>query len=407
MLIKNCKYLVTQNKNRDILEDIDILIDKNGIIKDIDHDLEDELVVDASNQIIIPGLINCHNHLAMVLMRGIDDDLSLIPWLEEKIWPLEKRMTPELVYAGSLLGLAEMAKSGTTTFLDAYFFMEQVSKAVDEIGLRATLGSFYLDYPTPETDKPFDKSIELIEKNLGSSKISWILAPHAPYTCSEKLLRKTKLMSDYFNVPITMHLAETPEETMKLKYLDSLNLLNGRLILAHGTYLTGAEIGLVKGINIIHNPNSNLKFGYNIAPLKKLKENGARIGLGTDSAASNNSLDMFSIMKNTILLQKLKESVNIFSAQDIFDMATLEGAKILGLEDKIGNIECGKEADLVFLDAYAINLQPLLKERIISHLVYSANPSNIIKTMVKGKFININFDEIYKEIDKIKEFIRW
>ena len=278
MLIKNCKYLVTQNTNREVLENVDLLVE-NGAIKEIGK--IEGTGYDASDKIVLPGFVNCHNHAAMILLRGIADDLPLMQWLENKIWVLERKFTTNIVYAGTLLACAEMLKTGTTTFLDAYFHMDEAERAVNDLGIRAVLGSFYLDFPTPETDKPFERSIEFVKKG-NTDKITRILAAHAPYTCSPELLAKTRDVSQDLGCKVTMHVSETMNEVEKIfqqtsqtpmEYLHSLGLVNQNFIASHCTYLTPEECKLMQNVGVSHNPVSNLKFGYGTMPLRELLEN--------------------------------------------------------------------------------------------------------------------------------------
>ena len=399
-LLKNCKYIVTQNSKRQILENQDVLINGNKIEK-IGKNLKADETIDCSQNIVMPGLINLHTHIGMQLLRGIADDMHLKDWLNKKILPAESKLTPDKIYVASTMAIQEMLRTGTTCFNDQYISMNKVADAVKEIGIRAFLsrGLVDIDGKNP-TEKRLKETDELANhiKQLKSSRISFAVGPHAPYTCSKNLLIKSQKLAKKYNVLNHIHIAETRKEladSLKnygkrpVEYLESIGFLDKKVIAAHCCWITKGEIKTLakRGVSVAHCPRSNMKLASGgIMPLKELHEAGVNVGLGTDSAVSNNNLDMFEEMHTCALVQKHNYwDATVAPAQTVFDMATINGAKALRIN--AGSIEKGKLADLVLLDANHFLLQPLEKNRIISHLVYSANGSCVQKVLVDGKQI--------------------
>ena len=408
VLIKNCSWLVTQNPSRDALRDHSVLI-RDGKIEEIGKGLRSpaDVEVDGEGKIVLPGLINTHTHLSMVLFRGYADDMQLQDWLQKKIWPLEVRLTGEACYQGALLGCAEMIMSGTTTFMDMYFHLEDVARAVDESGLRAFLSYGIIDLFDPAKAKAEqEKSRQLFEffRNLGSSRIRYALGPHAPYTCSAETLLWAKEFAEKNGLIFHIHIAETRKEQADsqqqhgarvVEYLNKIGALCNRMLAAHCVWLTKSEVDLLAkaGVSVAHCPVSNMKLASGgVAPLPEMFERGVTVGLGTDGAASNNSLDMFETMKVCALLHKAQRwDPTVLNAQKVLDLATVEGARALGIADEVGSIEVGKKADIIILDGKMPNMNPVHgKETIVSDLVYSASAANVNTTIVDGKVLMQN-----------------
>ena len=408
VLIKNCSWLVTQNRNRDVLHDHSVLI-RDGKIEDVGKSLRGsaDAELDGNGKIVLPGLINTHTHLSMVLFRGYADDMLLQDWLQKKIWPLEARLTGEACYQGALLGCAEMIMSGTTTFMDMYFHLEDVARAVNESGLRAFLSYGIIDLFDPAKAKAErEKSIQLFEffRNLGSSRIRFALGPHAPYTCSAETLIWAKEFAEKNGLIFHIHIAETRKEqadsqqqhgARAVEYLDKVGALCNRMLGAHCAWLTKSEVALLAkaGVSVAHCPVSNMKLASGgVAPLPEMFDAGIAVGLGTDGAASNNSLDMFETMKVCALLHKAHRwDPTVLNAQKVLDLATVDGARALGIEDEVGSIEAGKKADIILLDGNMPNMNPVHgKETIVSDLVYSASAANVNTTIVDGKVLMQN-----------------
>ena len=422
LLLKNCAQILTQDNKRDILKDKDILI-KDGMITEIGKNLStDGKTIDCKNKLAMPGLINTHNHLAMSLFKGYGDDMPLDRWLQEKIWPAEAKLDDDSVMYGTLFAIIEMIKTGTTCFNDMYLSSEAVLKAARSTGIRGFVAYGMIDLGNPEkTESEIEEATNFL-KNFTSDKTGLIrpmLGPHSPYTCSRDLLEKTKLLAKENNLPIHIHVSETKKEiddSIKAKgmrpveYLNKIGFLDKNIILAHACHLSENEIDLIKktGARISHNPTSNMKLATGGAmPLKKILNAEIPTGLGTDGSASNNSLDLFGEMKVCALLHKFAgNDPETAKAQQVLDLATIGGAKVLGLEDKIGSIELGKRADIILIDLNDTTMVP--NHNPISNLVYSATGACVDTTIVNGKVLMENrvlktIDE-KKVIEKVKEF---
>lgn len=398
ILIKN-GTIITQNTNREnfkgslYIEDNQISdISKNNLA------IEADVTIDASNQIIIPGLVNTHTHLPMTLLRGYGDDMVLSEWLQNRIWPVESKLSADAIRAGAELGLLEMIQSGTTTFFDMYFFEDVIAESVEKIGVRGVLGFAFIDSGTPQYpfDQLFNKAELFLKKYHGHPFIIPALAPHGTYTCSPETLYKVRALADQFKVPIQIHCSETRDEVYDVikRYgkrpvaqLKECGLLNYDVVLAHCGWITKNEViemGRTQ-VNISHCPVSNMKIatgGY--TPVPECIDAGVCVSLGTDGAASNNTLDMFETMKFTALLHKQHRwDPKIVPAQTVFDFATINGAKALGLDDSIGSLEIGKRADIVLIDFHTPRLTPCHDP--ISHMVYACHGSDVSTTIIDGK----------------------
>jgi 5-methylthioadenosine/S-adenosylhomocysteine deaminase len=355
-------------------------------------------IVQLDEHILIPGLINLHTHAAMSLMRGLADDLSLMPWLEQHIWPAEAKLVlPNFVHDGTLLACAEMLAGGITTFNDMYFYPEAAAAASIKAGMRANLGLVVIEFPTNyanDAEGYIDKGTAAKDQLRDEPLISFSFAPHAPYTVADATFSQINTLSAQLDIGIHTHLHETQAEIIQseqthgmrpLSRLANLGLLNSSLTLAHCVHLNQAEIKLLAehGCSIAHCPSSNLKLASGIAPITEYAKHGINIGLGTDGAASNNRLDMFAEMRLAALLAKGQSGdATAISAHQALEMATINGAKALGMDDKIGSIEIGKLADLTAVKMSDIVMQPCFDP--ISHLVYVAGREHVSHTWVNG-----------------------
>lgn len=354
-------------------------------------------------KMILPGLINTHNHTPMILLRAIGDDLPLQDWLERKMWPLEAKYTDEIAYWGSLLAQVEMIKSGTTTFADMYDHMDQVAAGVVESGLRASLSRGVIGLCSREEQvRKLQEAVRFAEEwnHRAQGRIRTMISPHSAYTCPREYLAEIIESARKLNLPIHTHLSETRREVADVErmsgkktvyYLDELGLFDGPTLVAHAVHLEDGEIELLaeKGVKISHNLISNLKLGSGIMPMKKMKKAGLTISLGTDSAASNNSLDLFEEMRGVALLHKgVEEDPTLVTHREAFAMATMEGAKALFREEEIGSLEVGKKADLIVLEVKQPHFMPA--EKFPSHIVYTARGADVLHSMVNGRWLMWN-----------------
>lgn len=396
-LVKNAK-IVTQNDDREILKG-DILIDGNKIVE-VKPEIKEkaEQIIDAENRITIPGLVNGHTHIPMGLLRGYGEDLPLQEWLEKKIWPTEPKFTREDIRKGSLLGMAESIHSGVTSFNEMYVYhVDETAKAAEQIGMRVEIPRAIFDLiPGRERNDELAACEAFIREWKGKSPlIVPTVSCHAPYTCSEELMIKAKEIARRENLKFHIHISETRREMLDIvknkgkypfEYMDSIGLLDENSIFAHAGWVTKREIALAgkKKAGIVHCPISNLKLATGgICPVTEYDAAGANVTLGTDGAASNNSLNMFETMKMAALLQKHHYwKADVISTQKIFDFATINGAKTLGIN--AGSIEKGKLADIVILDKGA-NMVP--ENDIIANLVYSAGPQNVTDVIIDGRLV--------------------
>jgi 5-methylthioadenosine/S-adenosylhomocysteine deaminase len=361
----------------------------------------------------------------MNLFRGLADDMALDEWLNNHIWPREAGLTPEYCHAGALLAIIEMIKSGTTTFNDMYFYMEDVAEAVKESSIRACLSYGMIDFGDEEKrENEFKENISLIKNynNSADGRIKTLFGPHSTFTASEELLKRVRKEADKYNVGIHIHMNETKKEIddvvestgkRPFKYLEELEFLGNDVIAAHGVWLSKEEIEIIKerNVNISYNPCSNMKLSSGIAPIQNLLSKEICVSLGTDSVASNNNLDLFEEMKFASLLQKV-DTMNpeALTSPQTIQMATINGAKALNLQEEIGSIEIGKKADIILIDKNSVNLNPM-SNILSSNLVYAANGSNVDTTICDGnilmenrKLTNLNENLIIKKANKaIKE----
>ncbi|MBA4394882.1 MAG: amidohydrolase [Desulfobacca sp.] len=385
-------------------------------------------IMDARGFLIMPGLVNSHIHSAMTLFRGLADDLPLKTWLEQFIFPAEARfVNPDSVYWGSLLACAEMILSGTTTFADGYFFMDETLKAVEGSGMRALLCQGVLDFPIPGSPDPSQNipiARRFVETWEGlSDRISTGLFCHSPYTCSPETLKIVKALCRVKQVPFFIHAAETQEEVTlihsqygktPIQHLHDLELLDARTIIVHAVHLTPTDLELLarSGSAVAHCPESNMKLASGIAPVVEMLRRGIPVGLGTDGCASNNNLDLFQEMDTAAKLEKVHTlDPTVMNARTVLRMASIEGAKVLGLENKVGSLEVGKKADLLLLERSKPHLIPCYDP--FSMLVYSAQGADVHSVMINGKMVMedrkiLTFDlkEVLEQVTRISQMIK-
>lgn len=373
-----------------------------------------------NNHILIPGLINAHTHAAMNLLRGYADDLPLMSWLQEYIWPAESKwVSRDFVFDGSLLACAEMLRGGVTCFADMYFFPESTARAVEHAGMRAAIGLITIDFPSAYAQDAQDylqKGLQLHDQLRNHSLISTMFAPHGPYTVSDEPLAKIATLAEELDVPIHIHLHETQDEINQsmnqykmrpLERLDKLGLLTPRLISAHMTQLTEQEIELYAqaGAHVVHCPESNLKLASGFCPVQDLLDAGVNVAIGTDGAASNNDLDMLGEMRTAALLAKgVAQRADAGKAESILRMATINAARALGLDNQIGSIEKNKSADLVAINIDQLDALPLYHP--LAHLVYSANRQDVTHVWVAGRQLMRERELTTLDINELAESAR-
>ena len=393
----------------------DILIE-NDTIKAIGlvdaRDTQGAQVIDGKRTIAMPGLINTHTHAAMTLLRSYADDMELMPWLNDKIWPAEAKFVNEHIYWGSALAAVEMIQSGTTTFADMYDSMHEVAKVVEESGLRANLTRGCVVFSDPEL-KNIQKNVRLYENfnDTADGRIKVWFAPHAPYTCPPEYVEKIVEAAKSCNAGIHVHLAETLDEQRQIaegygktptEYLNDLGVFELPTLAAHSVYLNDTDIAILKehNVGIAHNPSSNLKLASGIANIPKYLQAGLNVGLGTDGCSSNNTLNMFKEMTICSFVQKVNAmDPTVLPAEEILNMATLGGAKVLRWEDEIGTLEVGKKADLILVDIDKPHFAPW--NNSMSDLVYSAQGGDVKTTIVNGKILMKDYEVLTLDVERI------
>ncbi len=398
-------WIVTVNPGFEVLRDFAVVVENNRIHSLVSGDEIDQLPFAAEAETIrlpghalLPGLVNSHTHASMGLLRGIADDLPLMTWLTEHIWPAEARwVSPEFTVDGFRLAAAEMIRSGTTCLNDMYYFPDEAARCAQEIGMRSVIGLIVLDFPSlwaQNADEYLHKALAVHDEIRELPLVTSAFAPHAPYTVSDEPLRQIAMYSNELDVPVHMHVHETAHEVAEaqqktgmrpLERLDQLNLLNPALIAVHMTELDEFEIERIAeaGVSVAHCPESNLKLASGICPVAKLLEAGVNVCLGSDGAASNNDLDLLGEMRTASLLAKGSSgNASALDARQAIEMATICGARALGLGDRIGSIESGKLADLIALDLSALNTQPLFDP--VAQVVYAASSRQVSHVWIDG-----------------------
>ena len=407
-LLVSGSYIYSQDKSKTIIENGAVAIYQDTIVETGDaadlakkYPAAERLATE--HGLIMPGLVNTHTHAAMACFRGLADDLPLMQWLQEYIFPVEAKLTREMVYRATLLSLAEMIKSGTTSFCDMYLFAKDVARATQESGMRAWIGEVLYDFPSPnygEVAAGFEYVEELFTQYKDHPLINITVDPHAVYTCSPDLLKNLKSLAEKHDALYIIHLSENGEEVKStierygaspVMHLENLGLLDSRVVADHCVILTDAEIKLLaqRGVKVAHCPESNMKLASGIAPVPKMLAAGLSVGLGTDGSASNNDVDMFGEMNSAAKLHKVNTlDPTALPAETVFEMATMGGAKVLGAEKEIGSLEPGKKADLIVLDLNQPHLTPLYN--IPSHMVYAARGADVVHSVINGKVVMQN-----------------
>nr|WP_092067970.1 amidohydrolase [Dendrosporobacter quercicolus]NSL46869.1 amidohydrolase [Dendrosporobacter quercicolus DSM 1736]SDL67500.1 5-methylthioadenosine/S-adenosylhomocysteine deaminase [Dendrosporobacter quercicolus] len=396
LLVRNIEYLADQGGVRQG----DIAIDGATIaqIGAVGADWRPDQTIDGTGKLAIPGLINTHTHAAMSLFRSYADDMLLMDWLKTRIWPAEAKLTAGDVYWGSQLAIAEMIKSGTTTFADMYFFMSEVAKAVTETGIRAVLARGMAGV-APTAQQALAESEALFEEFHGSAdgRITVMLGPHAPYTCPPDFLTKVVALARKLGAEIHIHLAETAGEVAEcqtaygkspIALMDEVGLLDCGVLAAHCVHVSPEDIRIMKNkqVRIAHNPGSNMKLASGIAPVPQMLEAGLTVGLGTDSAASNNNLDMLEEIRLTALLHKMHSNDPLaIPAGTAVELATTGGAEAIGLGKITGKLAPGYKADIVLLDMSGLHWYP--RHDRLSLLAYSAAGSDVHTVIVNGRIV--------------------
>jgi 5-methylthioadenosine/S-adenosylhomocysteine deaminase len=413
------RWLLTVNQDFEVLSDYAIIIEDN-CIRDIlpaaevsqDPQYAQAEVIDLPDHILMPGLVNSHTHAPMSLFRGIADDLALMDWLHNHIWPAEKQwVDPQFIVDGYQLTAAEMIRSGTTCMNDMYFYPDLVAREAQSLGMRCVVGLIVLDFPSvwaKDADDYLHKALAVHDEIKEFPLVTSTLAPHAPYSVSDAAMAQIAMYSNELDIPVHMHVHETALEvaqaeknsgTRPLERLDQLNLLNPNLIAVHMTELNVFEIERLAetGVHVVHCPESNLKLASGTCAVAQLQDKGINVCLGTDGAASNNDLDMISEMRTAALLAKnVARDASACTARQAIQMATINGAKALGLADSIGSIEVGKQADLIAIDLARLNTQPVYDP--VAQLVYAANSQQVSHVWIAGQ--NLLRDFQFSNLDE-------
>jgi 5-methylthioadenosine/S-adenosylhomocysteine deaminase len=424
--------IVTMDAAARVLQGGAVAIDGSDIVgvdtaAAIGRQFRGRTTIDARGQVVLPGLINTHTHAPMVLYRGLADDLALAEWLEKYIFPAEaKTVSPEFVRAGTRLAALEMIQSGTTAYADMYYFEEEIAKETRTAGLRGVLGQTIIQFPVADAKTPAE-SLARAEKFItafkGDPLITPAVAPHAMYTLDAGSLKAARALSLKHGVPTIIHLAETQDEAKNSQaqhkaspvgYLESLGFLGPGVLAAHGVWVSDSEIALLKsrGVGVAHNPESNMKLASGTAPVPAYLKADVALGLGTDGAASNNDLDMFEAMRTASLLHKLQSGdPRVVSAREALEMATIRGARALGMERQIGSLETGKRGDLIIVSMRGARQTPLYDP--ISHLVYVSRGDDVQTMVVHGKVLmrdrkvlTLNESAILKESQEWAQKVR-
>lgn len=380
-------------------------------------------IIDARGGIIMPGLVNTHTHAAMTCFRGLADDLPLMTWLHDHIFPAEAKLTPEVVYQGTRLACAEMILSGTTTFCDMYLFEDAVAHAAKDAGVRAVVGEVLYDFPSPNYG-PMEEGLKytetLIREWQDDPLITIAVEPHSAYLCSPDLLKKAKAIADRHGAPMVIHLSESDHEVTQLRekygrtpaqHLAEIEFLSSKLVADHCVAITQEDMELLKAfdVKVAHNPESNMKLASGIAPVPELLRHGITVGIGTDSCASNNNLDLFQEMDTVAKLHKVQTlDPTVMDAPTVVRMATIDGAKVLGLEDQIGSLERGKRADIIVIDMRQPHLVPMYN--VYSHLVYAVSGHDVVTAIVNGQVLmedrvlsTLDVDRVMEDVNRIAE----
>jgi 5-methylthioadenosine/S-adenosylhomocysteine deaminase len=426
------RTVITENAAHDVLSPGAVAIDGTDIVdvgtpEQIASRYTAADTIDAHDDVVMPGLINTHTHAPMVMFRGLADDLALMDWLQKYIFPAEaKTVSPEFVRIGTRLAALEMIESGTTTYADMYYFEEEIAKATREAGLRGVLGQTIIQFPVPDAKTPAEglaRAERFIQAYKGDSLITPAVAPHALYTNDRATLVACAALGRKYQVPVIIHLAETEDElkmareqyhSTPTQYLESIGFWGPRTLAAHGVWVNDDDIRILKrhGVGVSHNPESNMKLASGTAPVMKYLAAGVALGLGTDGAASNNDLDMFEAMRQASFLAKLaNRDPTAVPAQTALDLATIGGARALGMDRTTGSLEAGKRADLIAVSMDSARQTPLYNA--VSHLVYVTRGDDVRTTIVNGKVLmrerrvrTLDRDAVIQAANRLAEKVR-
>ena len=371
-------------------------------------------IIDAKGGVIMPGLVNTHTHASMTCFRGLADDMELMTWLNDHIFPAEASLDYQKVHAGALLACAEMILSGTTCFADMYLFEDAVAEAAKAAGVRAVVGEVLYDFPSPcygPIEQGFRYTENLIQKWKHDPLITVAVEPHSPYLCAPDLLIRAARLSESHNIPLIIHVAETRSEMATIQdrygkspiaHLASIGVLSPRLLACHCVMVTEPDIELIAAfdVKVSHNPESNMKLASGIAPVPRLQNAGVCVGLGTDGCTSNNNMDMFSEMDAAAKIHKVNcMDPTVMSAPTVLKMATIDAARTLGLDAVTGSLETGKKADVIVLDTSKPHLTPMYN--VYSHLVYAAGGHDVTTSVINGRIVMENRQLLTLDVEKI------
>jgi 5-methylthioadenosine/S-adenosylhomocysteine deaminase len=406
-LIIEGDYLVTMDDSGTVLRNGAVAIDDGVILAvgpaaEINNEFKAKGHLDGANRVVMPGLVNGHSHAAMTLLRGVADDLDLMDWLQNYIFPAEVEFVDdEFVRIGTELACWEMIRGGTTTFVDMYYYPDTIAQVVDQCGLRALVSATVIDQRSPDAESAADSLVKgqvfIDNWKDRNSRITPIWGPHANYTLNTEQLAATRAAANTAGVPISIHMSESPFEvqyskdtygTTSIEYFESIGFLDGPTIGAHVVWPTENEIKILanRRVGVIHNPTSNMKISSGISPVAKMLEAGVLVGLGTDGAASNNDLDMWEEMRLAALLQKVDTmDPTVLSASTVLRMATRGGARAIGLGKEIGSLEAGMRADVIQVSFDDVHFIPTYD--VISHLVYVADEQDVASVTVDGRLL--------------------
>jgi 5-methylthioadenosine/S-adenosylhomocysteine deaminase len=398
--------VITEDRARRVLDRGSVAIDGRDIVavdraETIAAAYTSAETIEATGSVVMPGLINTHTHAPMVLFRGLADDLALMDWLQKYIFPAEaKTVSPEFVRAGTRLAALEMIESGTTTYADMYYFEDEIARVTRAAGLRGVLGETIIRFPVADAKTPAEsltRTERFAAEFAHDDLITPAVAPHAMYTLDEATLKACRALADRLRIPVIIHLAETKDEirtsrekyrSTPTEYLESLGFWGPRTLAAHGVHVTDSDIKVLArhGVGVSHNPESNMKLASGTAPVQAMQSAGIAVGLGTDGAASNNDLDMFEAMRQAAFLHKLvSEDPRAIPAPLAIQMATIDGARALGMERDIGSLEPGKRADVIVVSMASARQTPMYDAQ--SHLVYVTRGDDVKTTIVNGRIL--------------------
>lgn len=418
ILIKNAS-IITMNKGKEVLENASIAIENDRIkyVGKVPENFVADKIIDGTKRAVMPGLVNAHTHMAMSLFRNYADDLPLWEWLSEKIWPAEDKLTGEDVYWGTMLSLIESIKSGVTCFSDMYFFMDDTARAVLESGMRARL-AWGMVGEDPNDNTRFDITRKFYNEwnGKGDGRITVMAGPHAPYTCSPDYLKRVSEFAKEMNIGIHIHLSESEKETREnyeqygkspIKHVADIGIFDVPAIAAHCVHISDEDIDILaeKNVTVVHNPGSNLKLGNGFAPVAKLMKKGVNVALGTDGSSSNNNVNMFEEINLAAIIHKgASGDPTSVPAMTALEMATINGARGLRLDDEIGSLEIGKKADLIIIDLDKPHFYPL--HDVVSSMAYTAQASDVETVIIDGKIVMENYDVKTIDVEKVCKMVQ-